>query len=81
MEYKVIGESFSPESLERAINNLAAEGWRVVSAFQASAGGDGDARGRSSWSAREPDDPRPCRLRCHHCSPSAIRVAVPLTCH
>jgi hypothetical protein len=48
MEYKVIGESFSPESLERAINNLAAEGWRVVSAFQASAGGDGDARGRSS---------------------------------
>ncbi len=35
MEYKVIGGSFSPESLERAINNLAAEGWRVVSAFQA----------------------------------------------
>ena len=28
MEYKVIGGSFSPESLERAINNLAAEGWR-----------------------------------------------------
>ena len=35
MEYKVIGGSFSPESLERAINNLAAEGWRVVSAVQA----------------------------------------------
>ena len=35
MEYKVIGGSFSPESLERAINNLAAEGWRVVSGFQA----------------------------------------------
>jgi len=35
MEYKVIGGTFSPESLERAINNLAAEGWRVVSAFQA----------------------------------------------
>ena len=28
MEYKVIGGSFSPESLERALNNLAAEGWR-----------------------------------------------------
>ena len=35
MEYKVIGGSFNPDSLERAINNLAAEGWRVVSAFQA----------------------------------------------
>ena len=35
MEYKVIGGSFSPESLERALNNLAGEGWRVVSAFQA----------------------------------------------
>jgi hypothetical protein len=28
MEYKVIGGSSRPESLERAINNLAAEGWR-----------------------------------------------------
>jgi hypothetical protein len=27
MEYKVIGGSFSLESLERALNNLAAEGW------------------------------------------------------
>jgi hypothetical protein len=35
MEYKVFGGSFKPESLERAINSLAAEGWRVVSAFQA----------------------------------------------
>jgi hypothetical protein len=34
MEYKVISESFTPERLERAINNLAAEGWRVVSVFQ-----------------------------------------------
>ena len=35
MEDKVLSGSFRPESLERAINNLAAEGWRVVSAFQA----------------------------------------------
>jgi hypothetical protein len=34
MEYKVLGGSFRPESLERAINDLAAEGWRVISAFQ-----------------------------------------------
>jgi hypothetical protein len=34
MEYKVLGGSFRPDSLERAINDLAAEGWRVVSAFQ-----------------------------------------------
>ena len=33
MEYKVLSGSFSAESLERVINNLAAEGWRVVSAF------------------------------------------------
>ena len=35
MEYKVFSGSFKPESLEREINRLAAEGWRVVSAFQA----------------------------------------------
>jgi hypothetical protein len=35
MEYKVLSGSFHPESLERTINHLAAEGWRVASAFQA----------------------------------------------
>jgi hypothetical protein len=35
MVYKVLSGTFSPDNLEQAINNLAAEGWRVVSAFQA----------------------------------------------
>jgi hypothetical protein len=35
MEYKVISGSFNPEKLERSINSYAAEGWRVVSTFQA----------------------------------------------
>ena len=35
MEYKVLSGSFDAESLERDLNSHAAEGWRVVSAFQA----------------------------------------------
>lgn len=42
MQYKVLSErdhvifgSFDPESLERALNSHAADGWRVVSAFTA----------------------------------------------
>ena len=38
MEYKVLSGSFDAESLERALNSHAAEGWRVVSAFQAISG-------------------------------------------
>lgn len=42
MEYKVLTErdsrfsgSFDPESLERALNGYARDGWRVVSGFTA----------------------------------------------
>ena len=42
MEYKVLTErdtrfsgSFDPESIEKALNSYAAEGWRVVSGFTA----------------------------------------------
>jgi hypothetical protein len=35
MEYKVLSESFRPEDLERELNRLAADGWRVTSTFQA----------------------------------------------
>ncbi len=35
MEYKVISGSFNAEKLERDVNSHAAEGWRVVSTFQA----------------------------------------------
>jgi hypothetical protein len=35
MEYKVLSGSFKPEKLEQSLNGYAAEGWRVVSTFQA----------------------------------------------
>jgi hypothetical protein len=34
MEYKVLSGSFKPQGLERELNRLAADGWRVISAFQ-----------------------------------------------
>jgi hypothetical protein len=44
MEYKVLNGSHDATSLERELNSHAAEGWRVVSSFQAV----------SWWSSRTP---------------------------
>lgn len=49
VEYKVMtqkdkkwGDRFDPEEVERSINAMASEGWRVVTMTSASLGGDRD---------------------------------------